>query len=500
MTTAYTSLLGLALPVDGELSGTWGTTVNDYITQYVDAAVAGVQTISGSQTSVTLSKTTGTSLSQAGSGATGSSQYAVINCTGNPAGLLTITAPAASKAYIVLNATSTNQSVSVVGAGPTTGVTLVAGEKAIVAWNGSDFVKVASSAVDGVSTISFGTTGLTPSTGTAGAVTVAGTLATTNGGTGLTSFTSGGAVYASSTSALTTGTLPIASGGTAATTASGARTSLGGTTVGSNFFTLSNPSAVTFPRINADNSVSALSANDFNTALGTVVGPASATDNAVARYDGTTGKLVQNSAVTIADDGATTITTTTAATNTVTNVLQVNSQSSSTPANNIGAGVQFAVETAAGNTEVGVTLEAVAVDTTSTSEDFDLNIKTMAAGAAAAQRLKVNSTGVTFSNSIVETVFPIVDGAAVDINPANGTIQTWTLGANRTPTANSFLEGQSVTLMIADGTSAYSVTWSTIGVVWTNGIQPSLPTSGYGVVVLWKVGTTVYGNFIGTVA
>jgi trimeric autotransporter adhesin len=53
------------------------------------------------------------------------------------------------------------------------------------------------------------------------------TIGTTKGGTGLTSFTSGGAVYASSTSALTTGTLPIASGGTASTTASAARTALG---------------------------------------------------------------------------------------------------------------------------------------------------------------------------------------------------------------------------------------------------------------------------------
>jgi len=53
------------------------------------------------------------------------------------------------------------------------------------------------------------------------------TIGTTKGGTGLTSFTSNGAVYATSTSALTTGTLPIASGGTASTTASDARTNLG---------------------------------------------------------------------------------------------------------------------------------------------------------------------------------------------------------------------------------------------------------------------------------
>jgi hypothetical protein len=56
-----------------------------------------------------------------------------------------------------------------------------------------------------VTTFSAGTTGFTPSTATSGAITLAGTLATTNGGTGLTSFTANGVVYASSTSALTTG-------------------------------------------------------------------------------------------------------------------------------------------------------------------------------------------------------------------------------------------------------------------------------------------------------
>ena len=56
-----------------------------------------------------------------------------------------------------------------------------------------------------VTTFSAGTTGFTPSSATSGAVTLAGTLATTNGGTGLTSFTANGVVYASSTSALATG-------------------------------------------------------------------------------------------------------------------------------------------------------------------------------------------------------------------------------------------------------------------------------------------------------
>ena len=40
MTTQYTSLLGLALPVTGELSGTWGDVVNDSITQLVEDSIA----------------------------------------------------------------------------------------------------------------------------------------------------------------------------------------------------------------------------------------------------------------------------------------------------------------------------------------------------------------------------------------------------------------------------------------------------------------------------
>jgi len=61
--------------------------------------------------------------------------------------------------------------------------------------------------------------------------------------------------------------LAIADGGTGASTESGARTNLGATTVGSNIFTLTNPAAVTFIRINADNTVTARSAADFKTDL-----------------------------------------------------------------------------------------------------------------------------------------------------------------------------------------------------------------------------------------
>lgn len=181
MAVSYTSLLGLALPSTGEWVGTWGTNQNNYITEYLDAAIAGAQVISGSQTAVTLSTANGTSLSQAGTGATGSAQYAVIRCTGNPASLLTITAPATSKSYIIINATSTSQNVKIVAAGPTTGVTVGPGKTTTVVWNGSDFV-----------TASFLTVNL--------ATDVTGVLPTANGGTGLSTFVANQVFYPSSSS------------------------------------------------------------------------------------------------------------------------------------------------------------------------------------------------------------------------------------------------------------------------------------------------------------
>lgn len=161
MATSYSTLLGLALPVQGELSGTWGDTVNNYITNYLDAAVAGTQTLS-TDADVTLTKTTGTAL-----GAT-SSQYAVLNCTGARTAQRTITAPAASKFYIIVNGTTGGFAVKLVGAGPTTGITVANGYKALAVWNGSDFVVVSKSVIDLASEVT-------------------GTLPLGNGGTGGTS-------------------------------------------------------------------------------------------------------------------------------------------------------------------------------------------------------------------------------------------------------------------------------------------------------------------------
>jgi len=132
MPTAYTSLLGLALPVTGELSGTWGDTVNNSITSLLDTSVAGTTNVS-TDADVTLTTTTG---------ASNTARQAILLFSGARTALRTVTAPAQSKIYTVINATTGGFSVKLVGAGPTTGVTIVAGESAICAWNGSDFVKV----------------------------------------------------------------------------------------------------------------------------------------------------------------------------------------------------------------------------------------------------------------------------------------------------------------------------------------------------------------------
>jgi hypothetical protein len=91
------------------------------------------------------------------------------------------------------------------------------------------------------------------------------------------------------TSTNVTGTVAIANGGTGATTNTAARTNLGATTVGSNFFTLTNPSAITFPRMNADNTVSSLDAATFRTAIGAGTSSTTGTVTSVATGTGLSG-------------------------------------------------------------------------------------------------------------------------------------------------------------------------------------------------------------------
>lgn len=100
----------------------------------------------------------------------------------------------------------------------------------------------------------------------------------------------------------------------------------------------------------------------------------------------------------------------------------------------------------------------------------------------------------TVTGAIIETVYAVT-GTTPALEPANGSIQTWTLTANSTPT-DSIAAGESITLMIDDGT-AYTITWPTITWVNNGGAAPTLATTGYTVIALWKVSTTLYGALVG---
>jgi hypothetical protein len=117
----------------------------------------------------------------------------------------------------------------------------------------------------GVLSFSGGTTGLTPATATTGAITLAGTLGIANGGTNGSSTPAAGAV-------------PYGTGTAYAFTAVG--------TAGQ--VLTSNGAGVPTWTTNAG---------------GDVTGPASSTDNAIARFDGVTGKIIQNSVTLIDDTG-----------------------------------------------------------------------------------------------------------------------------------------------------------------------------------------------------
>jgi hypothetical protein len=103
----------------------------------------------------------------------------------------------------------------------------------------------------------------------------------------------------------------------------------------------------------------------------------------------------------------------------------------------------------------------------------------------------------TFNDGYTEEVFAVT-GTTPALSPANGSIQTWTLSGNSTPTAGTWNAGQSITLMIDDG-SAATVTWTSLAVTWKTdgGNPPTLNTTGFTVITLWKVSTTIYGARVG---
>lgn len=93
----------------------------------------------------------------------------------------------------------------------------------------------------------------------------------------------------------------------------------------------------------------------------------------------------------------------------------------------------------------------------------------------------------------LETLTETVFAATTSIDRINGGIQTLALAANSTLTV-AINEGQSLTLHLSGG-DTYTVTWPTI--TWVGGSAPTL--TALDAIELYKVGTTLYGAYVGSI-
>jgi hypothetical protein len=145
------------------------------------------------------------------------------------------------------------------------------------------------------------------------------------------------------------------------------------------------------------------------------------------------------------------------------------------------------------------TSSALGVGSVELGHATDTTLSRSSAGVLAVEGVAVptvSSTNTLTNKTVTEIVFAITDGAAFSIDPANGGIQTLTLGASRTP-VGSFSSGQSVLMHVAATT--YTITWtdSTLNPTWIGGTAPSLSSTQQTVIAFWKVGSTIYGSLVG---
>ena len=165
------------------------------------------------------------------------------------------------------------------------------------------------------------------------------------------------------------------------------------------------------------NTVSFITATTLNWAIGTMYNAGSA--NAVFSIGNGLNLTDSKFAINGSDIGIGTtspdrlfhVETSTALTNTVSYAERLSHITSGTPANSIGVGLEFEQETSANNNEVIATIEAVVTDVTALSEDADLVVKTMTAGAAATEVVRFTSIGtVRLASLAADPASGLADG------------------------------------------------------------------------------------------
>tara|TARA_R100000353_G_scaffold3362_4_gene5209 strand:- start:1838 stop:2314 length:477 start_codon:yes stop_codon:yes gene_type:complete len=139
-------------------------------------------------------------------------------------------------------------------------------------------------------------------------------------------------------------------------------------------------------------------------------------------------------------------------------------------------------------------------DAISLASDSSVSLKHSGSAKLATTATGITATGGTFTGSVVfedainENVFDITDDSSVALDPDNGMVQTWTLGANRIAT-DSLTTGQSMLLIVTASSSNYTLTWPTMK--WRGGSAPTLGGANATAIELFKVGSQLYGATVG---
>jgi len=192
-----------------------------------------------------------------------------------------------------------------------------------------------------------------------------------------------------------------------------------------------------------------------------------------------------------ADDtttGTITIDKTTSTTNAVTDVLTLQSQSSGTPANNIGVGMAFGFETSAGNVETGARIAAIAKDVDGTNEDIDLVVYTMLSGDAANEALRIHDDGnLTIAGDLTISGGNITNAITFDTSLALDSVTISTLQTG----SESFVDNDTslmTSAAIQDKILSYGYTINTGDITGVD------LTGGTGIAIASESGTTS-GNY-----
>lgn len=112
-------------------------------------------------------------------------------------------------------------------------------------------------------------------------------------------------------------------------------------------------------------------------------------------------------------------------------------------------------------------------------------------GATTTNGVTVGSIDV--NGEIIEKVYTNASvTTSFTLEAANGTIQNLTLTGNVTTVTDSLADGEAITLVVDDG-AAKLITWGTSVDKWVGGSAPTLDTTNKNIIVLWKVGSDLYG-------